>query len=282
MGRWWPRVLSAVLLLAVSASGAGTVTAANDTFWVNDNPSGPLQNQNCERPFSTSIQAAVTAAPAGSRIRVCEGTYLEQVKLNKTLTVEGAGVAKAIIQAPPVLVPGTSGDFTIVTMSGPAEIELSRLTVRGPGPAGCGSMHFGIFVRDGANANIHDNAILDIRDQPFSGCQNGVAIQVGRQLFSTAATAVIKKNEIVGFQKNGITVDNVGSVATIDDNTITGAGPTSIIAQNGIQVSRGARATVEKNDVSNLQYSPQSVSSTGVLLFGPTRTSTRRTSAASS
>jgi hypothetical protein len=86
---------------------------------------------------------------------------------------------------------------------------------------------------------------------------------------ATTGTATISHNTITGFQKNGITVDNTGSDATITHNTITGAGPTTAIAQNGIQVSRGATATVDHNAISALAYTGTDASSTGVLLFNP-------------
>jgi hypothetical protein len=49
-------------------------------------------------------------------------------------------------------------------------------------------------------------------------------------------------------------------------NTIIGAGPTSLIAQNGIQISRGATADVSYNDVSNNEYTP-SPQATAILVY---------------
>ena len=100
----------------------------------------------------------------------------------------------------------------------------------------------GSLCVDNANASIHDNRIQDVRDEPFSGCQNGIAIAVGRQAWTTSGTATIASNTIVGYQKGGIVIDGAGSNATITNNTVTGAGTTSVTAQNGIQISRGATA----------------------------------------
>ena len=46
-------------------------------------------NSACPGTDYTSIQAAVTASPAGSKIQVCPGTYNEQVVINKPLTIDG-------------------------------------------------------------------------------------------------------------------------------------------------------------------------------------------------
>jgi pectin methylesterase-like acyl-CoA thioesterase len=53
----------------------------------------------------TTIGAAVTAAPAvGATIRVCPGTYPEQVTINKNLTL--VGIASGTSDAAVVTVPG--------------------------------------------------------------------------------------------------------------------------------------------------------------------------------
>lgn len=77
---------------------------------------------------------------------------------------------------------------------------------------------------------------------------------MGRAFEATTGSATITDNEIVGYQKGGIVVDNTGSTATITGNRVTGAGPTKIIGRNGIQVSRGATATITDNEVRNNFY----------------------------
>lgn len=125
-----------------------------------------------------------------------------------------------------------------------------------------------------------NNHITAIRDEPLSGCQNGNAIQVGRNLLGTTGHAVIKNNTIDDYQKSGIVVDGLvggpASTATISKNVITGdvnglcfpnfrCSP--IAAQNGIQISRGANATVSQNKVAENRYDPSVNSSGGILLF---------------
>lgn len=195
-----------------------------------------------------TVQHAVDVACIGATINVAAGTYPEVVTIAKSVQVLGAGAANTTIRAPGSLPAGG----TIVTISGAStNVEIADLTVAGPGPGGCNSILAGIFVRDAATANIHDNAIRDIRDAPLSGCQNGIGIFVGRAAFATTGTATIQDNEITGYQKGGIVVSNAGSSATVDGNTVTGVGNTPLIAQNGIQVSAGATAQVSGNDVSD-------------------------------
>ncbi|MFZ4590362.1 MAG: right-handed parallel beta-helix repeat-containing protein [Ignavibacteria bacterium] len=216
------------------------------------------------------IQPLINVVTAGTTIYIGAGIYFESVTINKSIIL--IGTAGAIIQAPATLPASNDplSNIILVTGSG-VNAEITGLTIKGPGTSNCGSMGRGIFVRDGANANIHDNQILDIRDAVFSGCQNGIAIQVGRMAFTTSGTATITNNLIQGYQKGGIVVDNTGSSATITGNTITGAGTTTVTAQNGIQISRGAAATLSGNTVTGNSFHLTGNSSDwgacGILLY---------------
>jgi hypothetical protein len=215
-----------------------------------------------------TIQAAVNQVNVAGQVIVAAGIYTEQVVITKSLTITGAGATSTTILAPATIPAASNPDSTIVKISGSSvNVEMSGFTVTGPGPTGCGSILAGIFVRDGANANIHDNRIIDIRDNPFSGCQNGIGILVGRAMFSTNGTANITSNVIEGYQKNGIVVSHIGSSGTISGNTITGLGPTTIIAQNGIQISSSATGVIINNTVTNHSYTPFSYVATGILLY---------------
>ena len=215
-----------------------------------------------------TVQAGVDMVCEGGTVYVAAGTYVEQVTIAKSLQLLGADAATTIIKAPSTIPVASNPASSVVDINGAGvDVEITGFTVSGPGPTGCGSIGYGIFVGGSANADIHDNKILDIRDEPISGCQNGVGIQIGRSSLSTTGTATITDNEISGFQKNGITVDNAGSNATITGNTVTGAGAVTFIAQNGIQVSRGATAEVNNNTVSGHSYTPANWVSTGMLFY---------------
>jgi len=244
------------LLLALNilaSTGLAARAHADDppTFYVAPSPPGTgLSGGSCTMPSFNSIQAAVTAAPSNSVVIVCPGTYTEQVSINKPLTLIGSGPSNTKVKAPAVLVPDAFTERAIVEITGSVTASIKGFTISGPGPGPCGSIDDGIFVSGGASAKITGNSIVSIRDNPISGCQNGIGIQVGRQIEGTSGTATIKANSISDYQKGGIVVDNTGSSATIDGNTVTGVGPTPLIAQNGIQVGRGAAATITQNSVS--------------------------------
>jgi Right handed beta helix region len=225
---------------------------------------------DCPNAQFTSIQAAVTAAPPGAMIKVCAGTYIEQVTIpagKDDLTLYSVPDLAAVIKAPPVM----TSPKAIVRIEGAHNAVVRHFTITGPGGGPCDSIEYGVRVDSGGSATITDNHITQIRDTPFSGCQNGVGVLVGRNFESTSGSGSVVHNTIDNYQKGGIVVDGQlsgpSTHADVGWNDISGIGPTAVIAQNGIQVSRGAIATVHHNVVHDNIYSPATTTGEGLLLF---------------
>ena len=143
-------------------------------------------------------------------------------------------------------------------------------------------------IGEGSSALVTDNHITHIRDTPFSGCPNGVGVLVGRSALNTFGAATVVHNLIDDYQKGGVVVDGLAdttianSNAEVAYNEIDGIGPTAVIAQNGIQVSRDATANVHHNVVAHNIYSPATTTGEGILTFqvsspGSRSTTTRST-----
>jgi hypothetical protein len=154
--------------------------------------------------------AVADSATPGDMVNVDMGTYAEQVTIGISLTLTGAGAGHTKIQAPATLPP--LGDVVQIKGSG-VSVEMSALTVAGLGPSasGQGSINDGIHVMNGAQGILHDLAVVDIRDNPLTGAQNGRAIRVGDTDPPNAATAVIHDCTILNYQKNGIDVRDAAS-----------------------------------------------------------------------
>ncbi len=268
-------------LVAVGAAGAGQAGAA--TLIVDkDGRAAPPANCGANTPAPNSIEAAVEAAPPGSTVNVCPGVYTEQVSFenpdDNTTTIRSLVRWAAVIKYPPTGPANPFDDKAVVHVNGATDVRILRFTITGPGPSICDSIRYGVWVENNGSATIDENHITEIRDTdptsldpPLSGCQNGTAVQVGRRYVDgpTTGRATITDNLIDRYQKNGITVDEVGSRALIMGNRVRGAGPTPVIAQNGIQISRGAFGYVRGNVVSdNLYTGPAFASSSGILLYG--------------
>ena len=253
MGRYVGASFAAIVLLVSAVPASAAQRTVDD------------DRAQCPTAEFTSIQAAVQSAAPNDTVRVCAGTYQETVTVDKAgLKLFSSPRQKAVIKAPPVI-PTPTG--AIVDITAP-EVELRGFTITGPGGGPCASLQYGVFVGNGGSADIRDNRITEIRDNPFGGCQNGVAVRVGSQFLGEEGHATIFGNFIDRYQKGGIVIDGEDSTATVQQNRIQGSGPTGAIAQNGIQISRSARADVEQNIVLDNSYTgPAFASSTGILLF---------------
>ena len=82
------------------------------------------------------------------------------------------------------------------------------------------------------------------------------------------ANVQIQNTVVQGFAKNGITVDGPGAQSQIKNNHITGMGPTTAAAENGIQISDGAQANIQNNVVSGEIWSPDVFGDTGDAAAG--------------
>ena len=128
-----------------------------------------------------------------------------------------------------------------------------------------GANYFGV-VNNGGHVTITKSSVHDIGEKPFNGDQHGVAIYFAD---ASSATGSITNNYITKYQKGGIVTNGVGTSATITHNIVIGLGPVDFIAQNGIEVGDGAKATVNNNTVTDNSYTGSNLASSGgILVFG--------------
>lgn len=120
-------------------------------------------------------------------------------------------------------------------------LEIQNATIKS-------ATYFGV-VNDGATVNVKFSTIEMIGESPFNGAQHGVAIY-----YCNGGSGTIDSNTVKQYQKGGIVVTGVGTKASVTRNIVTGLGPVNFIAQNGIQVSRGATGEVSGNDISGHYY----------------------------
>lgn len=202
-----------------------------------------------------NIQEGINAVAANGTVQVMAGTYTEQIIVSKSVTVSGVNSATSIIQSPASLSTETDGDGkSIVEITGSSVVAtFKNFTVRGD-LAGITSA---IHVHEGANATIQDNIILGTGS--LSGTLTGQGIVVGDSLDGNTDVAasgvnVISNNQLSGFHRAGIAVIGVGNNATINNNTVTGAGATSLTSQQGITIQDGATGSISGNTISNITY----------------------------
>src|SRR5215470_15349729 len=164
------RLAGRLFLLCLATAAAGVRANAADIEVPKDLP---------------SIQAAIDVARPGDTIKIRPGVYDEQISISKSLKLKGAGRGTTIIQAPDVLVPSGQNQriglpvATIVEITDGATVQMSDLTVSGPGP--CGVDTLGIAVLKNATLKITDAGVTRIRPEgPCPSDQaSGRAVVIG-------------------------------------------------------------------------------------------------------
>jgi nitrous oxidase accessory protein NosD len=230
----------------------------------------------CPTATFTSIQDAINAASPGSLIRVCPGTYTEQLSIDKSLRIEGDNGAILLPSAMVANTTGSSGTAiaAAIFVKEAADVEIEGLIVdtANSGITQCSPDLIGILYQN-SSGSIRHNAVRNTKlSVSLNGCQSGDAIVV-QSLGSETSTVTIDGNSVHDYQKNGITGNELGSEVTISNNIVTGLGPTTGAAQNGIQIGFGAKGTILRNTVTDNVWSPCvslekcAFNATGILIF---------------
>jgi len=231
----------------------------------------------CPDAAYSTIQGAVNAARPGEHIRVCAGTYPEQVAIDKSIVLKADN---GVFVKPVGVAPNTAGLFqgdplaAVFLVTNAVSVEISGFSMDGSanGFIDCGPRLIGILFQNSSGL-IEGNVIRHFHLSPaLPGCQSGNGIEIETTPGNTSNVA-INNNSVDDYQKNGITANELGTIATIDGNVVTGSGPTTGTAQNGIQIGFGASGTITNNTVINHVWSPCIVitecvfNATGILVY---------------
>jgi len=263
------RKLSYLLLGTGCALGLSLQSASATVRQVGGCTTNPLQ-------YGT-IQAAVNASNSGDSVQICPGTYPEQVVVSQAMTLTNV----SHMPSPTVTIPSGGAVQNTTTLYGfpaaaqilvapstPAKVNVKNLIVDGSGNNinSCNMELFGIYYQNAGGTISGDAAQNQLLPPADQGCQNGEGIFVESQTTGTPQLN-ITGNSVTNFDKNAITVSYGAAFSDIENNTVTGMGPTTVIAQNGIQLGYGASGHVLNNMVSDMSYTPGSYGATGILLY---------------
>ena len=274
--KWWdywaePAVTPSGLVLFYSSLKHGTTWGDSNIFML------PV-DWDVDNDHFEAIQPAIDFASSGDTIEVAAGTYDEQVVINKSLTVQGAGNATVIQPSSAArlttvldglfwfggtkkniagIIVANANDGSSVTIKN-LEVDESLVATK---PTGADYLA-GIFYRE-------TGGLVDTVTVAGTGAWSGGDRAYGMYL-SSGANAVsieVKGSTITNFDKNGIEVMGSTLSVNIHHNTITGRGSVSDEVQNGVNVGRDAVATVSYNTIRDLEYAPETYWATGILFW---------------
>lgn len=235
-----------VLIAPSEAAGATIVVAQNAAV--------------CPGAQFARIQDAVNAASPGDTIQICPGVYAEQVSISKALQVNannGATLRPSGAAANSTGLASGQPIAALLLIENAADVTVRNLTIDGTDADinACAPDLIGVFFRN-ASGQLSHVAVRNAKlSSNFSGCQSGSAILV-QSGGGQSSVVDIAESSIHAYQKNGITANEAGTDVTIEGNVVTGLGPTTGAAQNGIQIGFGAAGTIRHNTVANHLWSP--------------------------
>jgi hypothetical protein len=258
---------ASVFVVAVGCLTAIPATASAATLWVsNATPSAPYNS--CAHPGYDQIQAAL--AGPGTAVHVCAGTYAEQLNIERSIAITGYG--GATVELPATTASSTTScdaaseaatkrpDQEEISICGAYKVSIKNLNIKaiwpgepvGPGVS-CAYNLAGVLAAGGAELTLSGSTITGAAPQAINGCQYGVGVAIGMSYTDpvSTATAKLSKDTISGYEKNGIAVEGEGTFAAIADVSVTGAGKTPVIAQNGIGVQFGGAAKITGSTISD-------------------------------
>ena len=137
-----------------------------------------------------------------------------------------------------------------------------------------GARYYGVLSRGkGVITKLVHSSVFDIGNKPHDGSQHGIAVA-----WREGAAGGLDSSQLYDYQKGGVLADGAGTNVQVTGNVVRGLGPVPFIAQNGVQVSRGATGDVNGNFIEDHEYTGCSkadakatgctyTESTGILLF---------------
>ncbi len=213
------RYISLILIVSIAINTITPVNAATDIIVPSE---------------YRTIQSAINAANPGDTILVRPGIYIENLEINKQVTIKGDGTGNVIIDG--------SGDFNTIHITA-KYVQLQNLTIQ--------NAVYGIYLSNADYTHIQDCTIQDctndgvsaidsrdiwIQDTKINNCQDGVYLINCDRAWITGVNASSNYNGVKVYLSTKVFTWN----SNINDNT-----------NDGVTYSRCKESVIESCTLKN-------------------------------
>ncbi len=226
---------------------------------------------------TSTITEAIKLVQENGTIYVEPGSYIEQLYINKSLTLQALPGAKIVAPDSSTrttyTIPESGRTFDpIIFINGTDEnitVSIIGFEIDGRNTAESGRTFVAVLSRNNIGGAIKDNTIHNM--YPPSG--EGSGPETMGILVYANASILIENNTIRDFSRGGIGVIGLEadySYAIIRNNTIYGNGleeETGWWAENGIQLGLGSFGIIENNKVYDCQVNSPYWASTAIMII---------------
>jgi len=263
--------IGASMVLAVLVGLTASSAFASSVFVSNTAPLS-ASGRGCEAPRYATIQGAVDAVSPGTSIKVCPGTYAEQLVIEKSVKVIGADPATPpTVMAPEVVAhptgpcaTGAEADVEVmVCAASPVRLSNLHIDARFSEPT-CEVKLYGVLVGGGATLTATHDEVLGA-SSASRRCSSGIGVAVGTTgAVEQTGHATLRKVAVSGYTGRGIAATGAGSSVSVTASDVRG-GAEGSSGPTGIEISQGATGAVKGSTIARNSLVGRTIG-TGILV----------------
>lgn len=238
------------ILLVLLFLGGACVSSFSSTLVVGKSQA------SCPNARYSTITAAIDSAAPGDVIDICPALYQEQLVITKPLTLRGLAVQevnRTVIQPQSLQLLESLSVEAVITVMNTQDVQIENLAIDASNntASGCASGLAAIHYFN-ASGQIQNDAIFGAQLKDPQSCAeiapgNGFGVLIDSSDAGPFQVSV-KHNSIHDYTKDGVYATNAGVTADVEDNSISGVGPSGGIPfQFAVFVLNGASGVIRGN-----------------------------------
>jgi hypothetical protein len=250
------RLLAVTVFVAVSLVLSQNASAQADSPQWGRSLIVGAPNTPCSNAAYSTISAAIADAQPGDVIEICPALYPEQLTITMPLTLRGIqedGVGRVLVQ-PTTLTANPEGFIAVISVISTSNVTISNLAIDASNNTvtACTPALAGIHFYD-SSGRVENTAISGTGLSTQTDCTtlfpgNGFGVEADQMMGAAGPFKVtVENSSIHDFGRDAVIVNGAAESANVNNNFITGIGPSTGVNQFGVFLAEGATGQVVGN-----------------------------------